>query len=137
LALLSTAALVAMAALLGACSATRSAGAPSSGAAPAPCDAAAVVAALQASYGPQVRIVYNGHLSCAGSLAEISVMVDNLESSAPGYTGPVGSPHGALMRYARGGWEPVDLSRPNRYCTADGRQTAAVPRALGTVCGIQ
>ena len=64
-------------------------------------------------------------------------MVENLESSTPGFSGPVGAPHGALMRYADGFWHEVDLARPNRYCTPDGRQTAAVPSALGKVCGIQ
>lgn len=41
------------------------------------------------------------------------------------------------LRYAGGAWRPVDPSKPNPYGALDGRQTAAVPRALGTVCGIQ
>ena len=123
---------------LSACGATKSSTSTSSSTPePPPCDAKAMVAALQADYGPKVRIVYGNHLVCAGDLAEISVMVNNLQSSKPGYTGPVGSPHGALMKYAKGAWHPVDLSKPNPYCTPDGRQTSAVPAALGTVCGIQ
>lgn len=124
--------------VLGGCSgsAKNTGGSPTNSAS-APCDAAPMVAALQADYGTKVRIVYNNHLVCAGNLAEISVMVDNLESAKPGYAGPVGSPHGALMIYSGGAWHQVDLSRPNPYCTSDGAQTAAVPPALGTVCGIQ
>ncbi len=123
--------------LLSRCGTTGGNGAAPGGSALAECRSAVMVAALQRSYGPRVRILYNGHLACAGNLAEISVMIANLESARPGYTGPVGSPHGALMEYSHGAWHEVDLSRPNPYCTPDGRQTTAVPKALGTVCGIQ
>lgn len=102
-----------------------------------PCAAGPMVAALQSEYGAKVRVVSNGYLACAGNLAEISVMIERRDALAPGSTGPVGAPHGALMRYAHGRWHPVDLARPNPYCTADGRQTVAVPAALGQVCGIQ
>jgi len=130
--------MVATASVTAACGGTkRASGPPPTGAAPVPCSATAMVAALQARYGPKVRIVYNHHLTCAGRLAEIAVMVDNLESDRPGYSGPVGSPHGALMEYSGGSWHEVDLSQPNRYCTPDGRRKAAVPAALGVVCGIQ
>ncbi|MDA8295186.1 MAG: hypothetical protein M0004_01130 [Actinomycetota bacterium] len=103
----------------------------------APCAIAPMLAALQSDYGSKVRVVYNGHLVCAGNLAEISVMIERSDALAPGSTGPVGAPHGALMRYGHGTWHPVDFARPNPYCTADGRQTVAVPAALGQVCGIQ
>ncbi len=43
-----------------------------SGTSSAPCDAAAMVAALQADHGAQVRTVYNNHLASAGKLAKIS-----------------------------------------------------------------
>lgn len=103
----------------------------------APCAVAPMLAVLQRAYGPTVRVLYNGHLVCVGNLAEIAVMTANRASATPGYSGPVGSPHGALMHYASGAWHEVDLAKPNPYCTADGRQTAAVPAALGRVCGIQ
>lgn len=119
-------------------SASTSTASPStSTAAPATCDARSIVAAIQAERGSSVRIVYNGHLACAGRLAEISVMVDNLESLTPGWTGPVGSPHGALMELSGGSWHEVDLSKPNPYCSPDGHPSKAVPARLGTVCGIQ
>lgn len=106
-------------------------------AATAACAVAPMLAALQRAYGPKVRVVYNGHLVCAGNLAEIAVLIANRASATPGYSGPVGSPHGALMHAVNGAWHEVDLAKPNPYCTADGRQTAAVPAALGRVCGIQ
>ena len=121
----------------GASSTTVSSSTTTSSAAGPACDPTAMVTALQSQYGAQDKIAYNNHVVCAGNLAEISVLIESAAASQPGYQGPMGSPHGALMQYSGGTWAQIDLSKPNPYCTSSGQATGAAPASLGTICGVQ